>query len=417
MNAWLSVVRDALSEAWGELWRGKLRTVLALIGIALGAAALVFMASVYLIQTGAWMEAHQQDWVSVTMLPLRADDTGRRRARLKRDHLVPADAQAIRSHCPSVERLVISGTVGAGLADCKAGREAERAQVMGTDAVRVEDLERAFWQSDSLAWGRMFTPEEIAGGNRVAIISDKVREELFHHDPLDGAAMRVGGVKFKVIGAASRPRPHPRVGDIGIPAVLMPYSCLNDLYGNVTWDFHVLPKRGQRTDAVRSIDEVLRSRIGDPGDSFVFWNGKPSAQDLRGAAYLGLIGFLTMLSAGFAVSNKMYMDVLERVNHIAMRRALGATAGRIYGTVLLEGVLLSTLGSIIGGGIGAASFRAAVLKPAAELGWTVPLQLSLLPLLAMLAFAVTLGIAAALQAAAVAVRANPAEALTRKEVA
>jgi len=179
----------------------------------------------------------------------------------------------------------------------------------------------------------------------------------------------------------------------------------------------VLPKRGARAEAVRSIDKILRQRLGDPGDSFVYWDGKPSAADLRGVAYLGLIGFLTMLSAGLAASNKMYIGVLERVDQIGLRRALGATAQRVYVTVLLEGVLLCGLGSALGGGAGVLGFRAlTAYNPPSQYGLHAPVQASLLPWLAMLLFAVTLGVVAALQAAAVAVKATPAEALARKEL-
>lgn len=129
--------------------------------------------------------------------------------------------------------------------------------------------------------------------------------------------------------------------------------------------------------------------------------------------FLGLVGLLTLLSAGIAISGKSYVDVLEQVHQIALRRALGASALRIYGAVLFQGGLLAGLGGLIGGGLGALAFAALDAKGNR---WHAGVSLHLGGLLAILLWTIVVGMVAALQAATLAVRANPAEALARKDL-
>jgi len=408
MRRLLDATHDALAEAWRELWRARLRALLAVAGVAVGAAALSFPLCIYHMEGRLMARARKKEWLPIAV-PSIGIDPLRRRADLKRYRLTLDDAEAIRRECPSVERLVIFAYVHGG--ECKAGRRRCRASIASSDATRADDL-RALEPTlgDSLEWGRVFAPAEIARGDRVLIVNRAMRRNLFGKAPLADAWVRVDGVRFKVIGAleARKFAYHP------FPEALMPHTCAQDLYYTESWYFRGRPKPGAAEKAAREIDAVLFQRLGDPGESFISWGGPVGASEARIFAFFGLIGMLTLLSAGIAVSNKCYVDVLERVNEIALRRALGATAQRIYGTVVLESALLCGFGCAIGGGVGLTTFIILVGKAAPP--GRVEVGLPLLPLGAMLLFTIVLGMIAALQAAAIAARADPAEALTRKEV-
>ena len=179
------------------------------------------------------------------------------------------------------------------------------------------------------------------------------------------------------------------------------------------WRTRTIPKPGSARATARKIDEVLFQRIGDPGYTYAVLPGV-SYEELKVYLFFGIVGGIVLLSAGAAVSNKAYIDALERVSQFAVRRALGATKQRIYAVVLMESALICGFGGLYGGAIGwmiFASFSATrwILR---GLGFALPV----LPLAALLVCVIALGIAGSLQGAAVAARADPAEVLARREV-
>ena len=137
--------------------------------------------------------------------------------------------------------------------------------------------------------------------------------------------------------------------------------------------------------------------------------------------FFGIVGVLTFFCAGAALSNKAYIDALERVQQFAVRRALGATTQRIYAIVLMESALICGFGCFYGGIIGwmiFASFSAwkwiaaDIRTPGVWTSYAIPV----LPLGALFLFVIASGVVGSLQGATVAAKANPAEVLGRTEV-
>lgn len=141
--------------------------------------------------------------------------------------------------------------------------------------------------------------------------------------------------------------------------------------------------------------------VSRPSDALA---AKRAVQDTFGALFLGLAG-VALLVGGIGVANTMVVSVLERRHEIGLRRALGATRGAIRLQFLVEAVLLSVLGAVVGTAAGVVG----ALGYAAARGWPPVVVPALLPLGVL--GAVGVGVLAGLWPAVRAARLSPTEAL------
>jgi len=415
----MTALIDVLNEAWWELKRARLRTYLAISGIVIGAIGLTILICTLHLENALRGE---QDITTIEIRMPRLEDLNRtvfrRRIRLKRYELTPADGEAIQTESPHVEQVIIRGVLGS--ADIK-GKNWFKSWVQSVNTesglqlwygMRAgEDL------SQTLAWGRFFTPAELASDLRLVIIPQSLCIDLWPKPMrtlgngwLGNRYIHINGVRFEIIGVARSQ---------GGPAII-PHRCMQDLFWEANWQLSAIPKSGFRQVAAKEIDEILFTRLGDPGYSYVVLPGI-SYEELKVYTFFGIVGVLVLLSAGAAVSNKAYIDVLERTQQFAVRRAMGATKQRIYAIVLTESALVCSFGCFYGGLIGWLVFAAYsapkwiaadIVTPGVWLSYTLPV----LRLAAMFLFVVVLGTAGSLQGASVAAKADPAEVLTRREV-
>jgi putative ABC transport system permease protein len=203
--------------------------------------------------------------------------------------------------------------------------------------------------------GRLLGDPDLRDARRVAVLGAGLRAELFGFRSALHEAIEIGGSRFTVVGVLE-PRPFGGEGS-GAPdpnrAVLLPASA------------------------------AAGPLAGSPGVPAAEGHG-------RAAVWLGVLATFSLLLGGAALGTAMLATVLERTREIALRRAVGATRAEVFGELLLESVLVSTIG-------GAAV--ALALQPAA---WSA---------LAALALAALVGAAAGLPPAFRAVRLDPARAL------
>jgi putative ABC transport system permease protein len=203
--------------------------------------------------------------------------------------------------------------------------------------------------------GRLLGDPDVRDARRVAVVGAGLRAELFGFRSALLEPIEIGGSRFTVVGVLE-PRPFDGEG-AGEPdpnrAVLLPASA------------------------------AAGPLAGSPGVPAEAGRG-------RAAVWLGALATFSLLLGGVALGSAMLATVLERTREIALRRAVGATRAEVFGELLLESVLVSTIG-------GAAV--ALALQPAA---WSA---------LAALALAALVGAAAGLPPAFRAVRLDPARAL------
>ncbi|MCE6950608.1 ABC transporter permease [Cereibacter sphaeroides] len=214
----------------------------------------------------------------------------------------------------------------------------------------------------TLAAGRGFTLAEERQGAAACILGETVREKLFGSaDPL-GRTIRIRAISCDVVGLLAA-KGAGSFGQDQDDLVLMPIRTVQrrlegdqDVAGiSIALDEGVSSARG-----IREITALMRERrrIG-PGDedNFSVTDMKEIASMLTSintvlAGLLSSVAAVSLLVGGIGIMNIMLVSVTERTREIGIRLAVGATAGQVLTQFLVEAMVLSVLGGVIGIGLG-----------------------------------------------------------------
>jgi putative ABC transport system permease protein len=268
------------------------------------------------------------------------------------------------------------------------------------------------WQ---LASGRPFSEGELRGGGAQCIVGATVRTQLFgSQDPL-GATIRLQKLSCQVIGVLAK-KGQTSFGMDQDDVVLVPLRMLQRrVAGNVDVSMiSVSARDGVSTEKVqRDVEQLLRERrrIG-PGkdDDFHVRNMQQLISTLAGTtqvltALLGAVGAVSLLVGGIGIMNIMLVSVTERTREIGIRLAIGALEREVLLQFLVEAVVLSSFGGLVGIllGLTAAAAGAAVLE--------VPFVLNLRIVAVAFMFSAAVGVVFGFFPARQAARLDPIEAL------
>jgi putative ABC transport system permease protein len=347
------VLWSSFKIAMGALRANKMRAALTMLGIIIGVGAVVIMVAV---GTGASEQIRQQiESVGsnlLLILPGATTSGGARMGMGSEPTLTGADAQAIARELPSVK---VAAPVWGGVTQVISGNQNWSTTITGTIP---EFFELREWP---LTAGRPFNQQEIKGAAKVALIGQTVADNLFGgQNPLD-RTIRIKRVPFTVIGLLERKGPSPR-GDDQDDAIYVPLTTSQKrLFGTQRPDLvrvimvqavsesalkeaetevgkllaqrhHIQPKQ-DRDFTVRNISELLAAQAA-------------AAQVM--SLLLGAIAAVSLIVGGIGIMNIMLVSVTERTREIGIRMAIGARAKDVLVQFLIEALVLSLLGGVIG---------------------------------------------------------------------
>jgi putative ABC transport system permease protein len=228
-----------------------------------------------------------------------------------------------------------------------------------------------------LGGGRFFTADEVARADPVCVIGNTVRKELFRDlpDPV-GQSVRVDQIQLRIVGVLS-PKGRDPIGTDQDDEIFLP---LTTLQRKVVGEEKVgMMLAGVKSEAltpraVEEIDRVLRQthkvKTGSPDFDV------SSVREMAELGYtvtttvqmlVAVIASLSLVVGGIGIMNIMLVSVTERTREIGLRMAVGATAADVLAQFLIEAVILSLAGGLLGVTLGVAA--AAALAAAA--GWPV----------------------------------------------
>ena len=358
----------------------KLRTLLSMTGIVVGVGAVVMMVSV-----GRGAEKRILGMIrnmGTNLIVVNAGQTrivaGRQLQSENVVTLTPADAEALKHGCPSVNAVapVVTDRVSA-------VREAEN-----TNTTMLGIPRQGFAiRNIRLARGRFFTPEEDRARRRLALIGPTVAENLFPGtDPL-AKQFRIGRVPFEVIGV-TEPKGIDFNGLDLDDVIFVPLNTAMRRLLNVPYvqSVYLQAKDSRLLDRAESeISQLLRDRhrLRDELDDFAIQNQATLLATEREATramtlLTGSVAGISLLVGGVGILAVMLISVRERTMEIGLRRALGARRRDIRAQFLTESVIISLAGGLLGviGGIAAAAglslpgyWEVAISWPAAALGF------------------------------------------------
>jgi putative ABC transport system permease protein len=210
--------------------------------------------------------------------------------------------------------------------------------------------------------GRRFAASELSAGRAACLLGATVKRELFGQREAIGQSLRVGKLSCLVIGELGS-KGESGMGQDQDDLILMPLRAVQRrLLGNTdVATIFVSAREGRSTQSVQAQAESLlrqRRKLAAGQDSdFTVRDMQEVAQTMSSAtgtltALLGAIGAVSLLVGGIGIMNIMLVNVTERTREIGIRLAIGALASDVLFQFLLEAVVLSALGGVIGIGVG-----------------------------------------------------------------
>ena len=406
-----------LRIAQRALAKNKMRAGLTVLGIVIGVAAVITMVS--LGQGASAMIQNQFQALGTNVIivfPGSQRDRGARQGAGTQVTLTAADSEAIAEECRSV--LASSPIVGA-RGQVIAGNQnwyPNEIAGVGPDYLTVRN-----WPLRS---GGFFTEREINAAAKVCVIGYTLVGKLFQTRSPLGQTIRIKNIPFQVIGVLE-PKGANLVGQDQDNLILMPYSTVKkrlsgSIFENVDALLVSARSMSQMADAQSDIRALLRERhrLG-PGDVDDFEIGNTAEM----ANVFGIVtGVLTLLLAsiasvsllvgGVGIMNIMLVSVTERTREIGIRLAVGARSRDILRQFLVEAVLLSFFGGMVGVALGiGASMGLTALINSVLTGPDWPLVISVWAVAVALLFSGAVGVFFGFYPARRASRLDPIDAL------
>jgi macrolide transport system ATP-binding/permease protein len=375
-RARLDAIREAARMAVRSMLAHRLRTLLTMLGIIIGVAAVV---TVVALGKGAQAQVESQiNELGASTLDIfpGADFGDPRSGEIETLVVDDADHLAALSYVDSVSPN-LSGSVAA-----LQGNRRANTQVLGVGA----DLPRV--RGLRLRAGRFFTDAEVDAHRAVGVVDQKAAKALFSGNPIGGTVL-LGGMPVEVIGVVG---PSAFAGG-ATPTVYVPYtSASSRLLGSQRLESITVRVRDDvpTTAAEASLGAELQ-RLHGRRDFFIY-----NADQIRKAvmkssqtmaALVSAIAAVALVVGGVGVMNIMLVSVKERVREIGVRLAVGARQGDILRQFLIEAVLICLFGGVLG-----VLFALAVGALSSLLSLGVPFLFTPGPVLAALACSSAIGL-------------------------
>jgi len=349
-------ILPAVKIALRGLRVNKMRSGLTMLGIIIGVAAVITMlavgegASSSLAKSIASVGSNM-----ILVIPGSTTSGGARMGTGNTSTLVPADAEALAKECPSVEN---AAPLVRGSAQVVNGDRNWSTSVLGVtetyEAVREWPVIK----------GRSFIRQDVDSGAKLCVLGQSVVDQLFgDEDPID-KSIRIKKVPFTVIGVLDKKGQSPN-GQDQDDTILVPLTTAQGrLFG--TTSLNAIMVKGKSLDqmdkTIAEITALLRQRHKlqeGEDDDFSVRNlaemlSMAAAQTKIMAMLLGCIASISLLVGGIGIMNIMIVSVTERTREIGIRMAVGAKGRDILMQFLIEAVVLSITGGVIGIALGVA---------------------------------------------------------------
>ncbi len=338
---------ETLRLALHAIARNAMRSFLTVLGIVIGVAAVIAMVTIGK-GTTAKVNADLAKLGS-NILFVMPGQFGPGRASADAPSFNVRDVEAIGEQVPGLRAVAPVASSSATIVYGSANR---RVQVSGTSD--------AFFTARDwpIVEGRSFQHGEESGGRAVCIVGQTVRRELFATASPIGETIRVGNIPCKVIGMLEA-KGQSSFGTDQDDLVVMPLRAVQRrIAGNTNVGSILLSARdGADTAKVQAnVERLLRERrkIGrNKEDDFSVRDMKEIAEAQTGTtailtALLGAVAGVSLLVGGIGIMNIMLVSVTERTREIGIRLAIGALERQVLMQFLVEAVVLSLFGGIVG---------------------------------------------------------------------
>jgi len=324
-----------------------------MLGIVIGVGAVIVMVSV-----GAGARELIGDQIRsigsnlILVVPGATTQGGARLGAGSVHTLTASDAMAMEEDCPEVK---FAAPVWGNVVQVVYGNRNWRTRVTGTSNAYFTVRE---W---TLRYGRIFTPEEEQRAAKVAVVGKSVIENLMGDIYPLGKVLRIQNVPFTIVGVLESKGQSPRGDDqddtILIPLKTAQYRLFGTPFPGEVQAILIQAKRiSLISEAEKQVNELLVRRHKLKRTDEKDFTVRNLTEILKSAqqslnimtTLLGAIAAISLLVGGIGIMNIMLVSVTERTREIGIRMAVGARSADILSQFLIEAVVLSILGGLLG---------------------------------------------------------------------
>jgi putative ABC transport system permease protein len=348
-------IRESLTMALAAIRINKMRSILTLLGIAVGVFSIISVMTgmgVLLSSIESGLSQLGANTFQVQRMPAFQTGDPRERAKYRnRKYISFLEGTKVKENTTLAKEVGLEAwTFGKTISTLTGEKTNPNVQLAG------EDLEGFSTNNWSIGDGRLFTQDELNSGRKVAILGLQVQKKLFpKSDPID-QTIRVDGDEYKIIGTIE-----PKGGMLGGNQdnfIVIPLHTLFRKYGRER-DMHIMVQALSREtidECIEQVRGILRTarkvEPGKPDDFHIFSNDSLIEQFKDFTKYLRIgilvVSAIALIAAGVGIMNIMLVSVTERTREIGIRKAIGAKKTSILNQFILEAIVLSEFGGLIG---------------------------------------------------------------------
>jgi putative ABC transport system permease protein len=344
-----------LRIATTSILKNKMRTLLTMLGIVIGVGAVIVMVAI-----GNGAQSQIKDQIGglgtnlIIIMPGSSRQGGVNQGAGSFNKLTVADADLLKKN----------GTLFAGVSPVVSTRQ----QVINDQAnwktsISGVSTDYPLIRNWSASSGAFFSDDDVRSSRKVALLGATVVKQLFGDmDPV-GAQIQIGKVPFTVVGVMEA-KGQNAGGQDQDDAVLVPYTTAQTRLSGNTRIGQILVSTASADDMAAAQDEVsaiMREahRLDASGaeDDFTVRNQTEIANAMSGttkvmSGLLAAIASISLVVGGIGIMNIMLVSVTERTREIGIRMAIGARGNDVLTQFLVESIVMSLLGGIVGLAVG-----------------------------------------------------------------
>ncbi len=340
------MIAQTWKMAWGAVFSNKLRTFLTMLGIIIGVAALIILVSIANGATGSVSDSISSIGSNYLMVQISDDkDNPLRLSEFQK--LIQGD---------SIEE---ASPVGRSSATAKSGYTSDSMNLYGVTGayLNIMNLE--------LDSGRNIKKTDVDNSSYVLIVTEDTAVEFFGHSNVVGEEISLDGRSFQIIGVVKESDSTTRMSnkmnssEDGTSVTLegyIPYSTftrIGDTSLNIT-TFYVSSSNQESMEVAEAeVENLMMNRLENDEDAFSIMNQSDIMEAMSEvkntlSLMLGGIAAISLLVGGIGIMNIMLVSVTERTREIGIRKAIGAGRVSIMAQFLIEAVIVSLFGCMIG---------------------------------------------------------------------
>lgn len=351
-------INSYIKQSWRLLRQNRLAALLSILGTALAICMIMVFVILFIANIAAFKpESHRADTYYVTYVKTEGKADGRRIAMtglglpfIKECFYPLKSAEAVTAVVRDIWQKQILLSMD--------GRNTVTASILETDT--------AFWHvyNFDFVTGNPFSKATFESGLHEAVISEKVARSIFGTEQVVGKELKINFQVYRVCGVV---KDVSRFADKAWADVWIPYTAGTHLFYNMegiggSFECYMLLKKGHNREDLRQellkridnfnagLSDVQANILHQPFSHLEKWMGGENSEVSVGKVFLrfGVIAFIILLVPALNISGIILAWTRKRIPEFALRQAYGATRQRIMSQVLLENLLVTLIGGLLG---------------------------------------------------------------------